>query len=178
MRFLPFQIAAVILIAVISSDLAAAGEQSEDALAEHWATDDRDLILLTGRDGSRNWVCPFLPGRATQPFCRRFETPVLTACGRRDRIQIVLASGEIHRVDFAMIGTDGGFDPVFRPRPPLALSSAWIPRRDCDLTGGSANVIAVDRAGELLHFDGEKWQSLELPRISSRNEPQIADQRE
>jgi hypothetical protein len=135
-----------------------------------WASPDGKLVLLGGRRDGEHIVCPLRPNAGKQPFCRRFGSPMLDACGTGQTVLIALADGELHRVNNVLIGANGKFDPVFRPQKSLELSTAWLPQRDCERESGLPGVVAVDSDGRIVHFNGRHWQVLDgapdMPRIS------------
>jgi hypothetical protein len=152
---------------LLASALAPAGEPPANAPAQRWATPENDLQLSFDRDASAHVVCPHLPGSDHQPFCREFAAGLLSVCGHRDALQLVLANGEVHQVNGALIGIDGGFEPAYRPEQPLDLASAWLPNAECDLTEESPEVVAMDKAGQLWLFDGHAWQVMERRQLSA-----------
>jgi hypothetical protein len=158
---------------LLASTLATAGElparESEaGAPAQRWSTPENDLHLSFGRNVSTHVVCPHLPGSDHQPFCREFTADLLSVCGHRAALQLVLANGEVHRVNEALIGIDGSFEPAHRPDQPLDLASAWLPGEECDLAQESPEVVAKDTAGQLWLFDGNAWQVIRRKRLSAK----------
>lgn len=145
---------------LLAGALALADENEADAQAERWATPANDLQLSFGRDESAHVVCPHVPGSAHQPFCRAFAADLLGVCGHRNALKLVLANGELHRVDSALIGIDGSFEPAHRPEQPLDLRRAWLPGEECELTEDLPEVVATDRVGQLWLFDGSAWQAI------------------
>lgn len=130
-----------------------------------WAAPDLSLVLYGGSVANAYRVCPWVPGAETQPFCRHFTAPMLGACERGDEVQLVLANGEIYRVNNALIGSDGGFEPAFRPDTPTFLKAAWLPDTGCPAEGVLAEVFAIGVQGDLLHFNGAGWRPVnKLPR--------------
>jgi hypothetical protein len=152
---------------LLASALAAADEPPANAPAPRWATPENDLQLSFGRNASTHVVCPHLPGSDHQPFCREFAAGLLSVCGHRNALQLVLANGEVHQVNGALIGIDGGFEPAYRPEQPLDLASAWLPNAECDLTEESPEVVAMDKAGQLWLFDGRAWQAIQRRQLSA-----------
>ena len=131
-----------------------------------WATPDQGLILYGGRTEHGYRVCPWLAEATRQPFCRTFDAPVRAACGHREQVLLLLANGDIHRVNNALIGSDGDFLPAYHPVSPVQLKAAWLPDEDCDPAGGLPEVFAIGSDGGFVHFDGKAWRPLdELPEI-------------
>ena len=130
-----------------------------------WAAPDRGLVLLR-RDGDGGFrVCPEVKDMNHQPFCRRFSTPVLAACGNAEELQLVLANGEIHRVNRALIGVDGSFEPSHRPDQAMELARVWMPEQSCFPGDGFNHVLAVTASGNLWHFDGKSWRRISGHRV-------------
>jgi hypothetical protein len=123
-----------------------------------WASPDQGLVLYGASDGQSHQVCPWLPQTMQQPFCRAFPSPLLGACGYRNELHIILANGSIHRVSSALIGTDGGFEPVFSPQKSILLKAAWMPVQDCVAEFGLPEVFAISEDNAFLHFDGKHWE--------------------
>ena len=144
----------------LSFNLALAEENPSELQPGHWATDTDDLQLSFSRDKDQHVVCPRLRELTHQPFCREFAADLLSVCGHRNALQLVLENGEVHRVDGALIGTDGGFEPAFAPSVKLELIKAWAPNEQCDPNLGLADVIGVSTEGALWHFDGSSWNRI------------------
>lgn len=122
-----------------------------------WSAPDQGLVLYRGQETNRYEICPRVPGMQRQPFCRTFKAPVLSACGLQDGLQLVLANGDVHQLNSALLGSGGSFEPAHRPVRPLTLVEAWIPG-DTQRPGvGLNDVLAVGPRGDLWHFDGEGW---------------------
>lgn len=116
------------------------------------------LALFASEEGGIYRVCPVDRELAKQPFCRQFTSPMLGACANGDDVFIVLANGDLHHVNNALIGVDGGYEPVFHPDKPLQLVSAWLPNETCLLSKHRfPEVFAVNRENTVLHFAGENW---------------------
>lgn len=129
------------------------------ANAHAWASPDELLVLYTsGTDGNR--VCPWIPDAYRQPFCRQFNAPMRGACGNHETIHLVLANGEIHRVNDALLGKDGQFGPIYQPDEPLELKFAWVPEKTC-APDRIPEVYAVDVSSGLVHFNGRSWQAMD-----------------
>jgi hypothetical protein len=153
---------------LLASTLALAGEPPAVGPRQHWATPENDLLLHISVDQDSHLVCPHVPGSEHQPFCREFAADLLSVCGHRDALQLVLANGEVHRVNSALIGIDGSFEPTHRPDQPLDLASAWLPGEECDLAKESPDVVAMDTAGQLWLFDGNAWQIIRRRQLSAK----------
>lgn len=143
-----------------------------------WISQDRRLILYGTDMKGVNRVCPWIPGAEKQPFCRRFEAALRAVCGRGDEFVVVLANGELHRVNSAMIGKDGGFEPAFRPPSPLDLKAVWLPDPACDSRDGLPQAFALQADRSLAHFDGTAWRrgaggprSIRVPRRPAVHRP-------
>jgi hypothetical protein len=132
--------------------------QDTEGWREVWAVPGEKARLLVEPEGESRWVCPHIAGRAHQPLCRRFASDLLGVCHESNHFQLVLANGDIHRVDHALLETDGSFAPVHHPEQSLSLRLAWIPSDSCDPEAGSADIIAVDHESNLLRFDGKVTQ--------------------
>jgi hypothetical protein len=138
--------------------LALAGDPVPNVSTELWAAPDQRLILYRSGDTDGLRICPRVNDMDIQPFCRSFAAPVLGACGFTDELQLVLANGEIHRVNRALIGVNGDFGPAYRPRRALDLVKAWMPDKICHPGAGFNHILAVAASGELWHFDGMGWR--------------------
>ena len=130
------------------------GYDSKDIL---WSAADQGLVLYRGSDPGKLKICPRVQGLVHQPFCRSFDAAVLSACGRREDVQLVLASGEVHRLNSALLGEQGSLEPVYRPNRPLELVEAWMPAKICHPDKGLNDVLAVAVSGDLWHFNGQNW---------------------
>ena len=128
-----------------------------------WVSPDQQLISYAGsRDGVYR-VCPWVSGAARQPFCRRFESRLVGACGIGSDIIIVLASGDIHRVNYALVNADGDFEPAYDHPDTLQLTAALLPEPDClSADGILPNIFAINVVSELMQFDGGAWRVLPL----------------
>ena len=124
-----------------------------------WVSPDRQVILYAGsRDGVHR-VCPWLSGAARQPFCRRFESRLVGACGLGDDIIIVLASGDIHRVNYALVNAGGNFEPAYDHPDTLQLTAALLPEPNCLSGDGKLpDIFAINAANQWLQFNGEAWR--------------------
>lgn len=128
---------------------------------EAWAVPGEKARLLVEANGEDRWVCPHIAGRTNQPLCRRFASDLLGVCHEGSHFQLVLANGDIHRVDHALLDADGSYTPIHHPEPPLSLRLAWIPSYSCYPEAGSAEIIAVDHENNLLRFDGKGWHRID-----------------
>ena len=121
-----------------------------------WLAADESVAIYTGQD--RKELCPVHSKHRAQPFCRKFSAPLLIACGDSRMIQLVLINGEVHRVDSALVGIKGNFEAEYRPSHQLKLEKAWIPSKYCATKTSPVQVLAVDKSGQLWHFDRVKWR--------------------
>ena len=119
-----------------------------------------DTILYGSSIDGVHRVCPQAANESRQPFCRHFSSPMVGACGSGDEIYLVLANGDLHHVNGALIGTHGGFDPVFHPHQAIELHSAWMPEQRCKLSSGLPEVLAMNGQGSLMYFNGESWRPI------------------
>lgn len=140
-----------------------ATERGNRKIARFWVSPDQQLILYAGsRDGVYR-VCPWVSGAARQPFCRRFESRLVGACGTGNEIIIVLASGDIHRVNYALVNAAGTFEPAYNHPDTLQLTAASLPEPDClSVDGTLPNIFAINAMCELMQFDNEAWRVLDV----------------
>jgi hypothetical protein len=117
-----------------------------------------NLVLRGFSTEGVHQVCPQVVDASHQPFCRKFNSPMLDACGYDDMIYLVLANGDIHQVNNALIGVYGGFDAAYQPDQKLDLYSAWMVQKSCKLESGLPEVLAVDEMGNVMHFNGNSWR--------------------
>jgi hypothetical protein len=120
----------------------------------------KDIALYGSSIEGVHQVCPPVADAGSQPFCRKFNSPMLDACGSEVTIYLVLANGDIHQVNNALIGIDGGFDAAFHSDQPLELHSAWVPKQSCGHKSGLPEVLAIDGLGNVMHFNGERWRQM------------------
>jgi len=132
-----------------------------------WASPDRKLFLYGSDRETRSRLCPLIPDAVLQPFCRWFDSNLRAICGTAETVYIVLASGAVHEVNDALIGKDGGYDPVHLPSQFMDLRDAWMPGRDCRPERGLPEVFGIEANGTLVRFDGVAWR--ELNRLSLVN---------
>lgn len=139
--------------------LPVATERGNREITRFWVSPNQQVILYAGSREGVHRVCPWLSGAARQPFCRRFESRLVGACGIGDDIIIVLASGDIHRVNYALVNAGGNFEPAYDYPDTLQLTAALLPRPDCLSGDGTLpNIYAINTANELLQFDGQAWR--------------------
>lgn len=131
-----------------------------------WASPEADVVLYGRRHDGFDQVCPYLRGKDDQPFCRRFKSRFIGACGHSDDITLVLANGDIHRVNNAVLDPEGRFAPLYRHPATLELTAAWFPEPDCD-AARTLRVVAVNARRELWAFDGRGW--LEMATTTAAN---------
>lgn len=122
-----------------------------------WSAADQALVLYRGSEPGKLKICPRVQGLVHQPFCRTFDAAVLSACGMREELQLVLANGDVHRVNNALLDARGSLEPVYRPDRPLELVEAWMPGKICQPDEGLTDVLAVAASGDLWHFNGQNW---------------------
>jgi hypothetical protein len=157
---------ALLAAGLLSCFGAAGGDVADSAgTAQLWATPDRTLILLRGGEGDDFRICPKVKGSNHQPFCRLFRTRVLGVCGFAEELQLVLANGEVHHVNQALIGVDGSFEPSHRPEQAMELARVWMPEESCFRGDGFNHVLAVTASGKLWHFDGKGWRRINGHRV-------------
>ena len=125
-----------------------------------WSAQDQGLVLYQGQRTGGHEVCPRVPGMSHQPFCRTFKSPVLGACGLHNGLQVVLANGDVHQLNSALLSAGGSFEPAHRPDRPLDLAEAWMPERAHQAGQGLSDVLAVATSGDLWHFNGKHWQQI------------------
>jgi hypothetical protein len=142
------------MLAISQARAEAPGDENRDIL---WSAADLGLVLYHGPEPGKLTVCPRVQGLDHQPFCRTFEAAVLSACGKHEELQLVLANGDVHRVNNALLDALGSMEPVHRPDQPLELVEAWMPEEICHPGEGLNDVLAVAVSGDLWHFDGENW---------------------
>ena len=142
------------------------GDDNRDIL---WSAADQGLMLYRGSEPGKLRVCPRVQGQIHQPFCRTFDAAVLSACGLSEDVQLVLANGDVHRVNNALLDARGSMEPVYRPDQPLELVEAWMPEEICHAGETLHDVLAVAASGDLWHFNGENWlQIAEYRKASGR----------
>ena len=154
---------------LLAASLAGANSDEATRLGKSWATPENDLALSFEAKESSHVVCPHLPGSTHQPFCRQFAAEPVSVCGHRDAVQLVLTNGEVHRVNSALIGIDGSFEPAFSPDAPLQLQKAWTPNENCHPDHGLADVVAVSVEGDLCHFTGSIWNRISNQRTTQND---------
>ncbi len=129
--------------------------------SQAWISPVKALVLYGGKLHGEFRLCSWMPGAAVQAFCRRFDAPMRAACGDVDEIFIVLANGDVHRVNSALIGKNGSFDPVYHPPTPMNLTKAWFPNQACDSRYGFPRAFAGETNGRMMNFDGVAWRALD-----------------
>ena len=134
-------------------------EQSPaEAYTRVWASRDQQLVLFGVNEGNSHRVCPRFSNKARQPFCRQFSSKMIGACGSHDRVVLVMANGDIHHVNGALMGLDGDFEPVIHPKNPVHVRSAFFTEQECASHDQLPEVIAVSQNGKWIHFNGVDWQ--------------------
>ncbi|MDX1571201.1 MAG: hypothetical protein R3200_12015 [Xanthomonadales bacterium] len=121
-----------------------------------WSSPEKDVVFYGQRRDGFETVCPYLPGKHDQPFCRRFDARFIGACGHSDAINLVLANGDIHRVNNAVLDPEGRFVPVYEQPAPLDLAATWFPDPNCGVQH-APEVMAVNGGREIWRFDGRGW---------------------
>jgi hypothetical protein len=141
--------------------LAANQVEFSKQLSTSWTSSDQKLILHIDTIGEGHRVCPQFPDASQQPFCRQFNVPVRGVCGTREHVYLVLANGDLHLVNNALIGINGDFDAIYHPEPDINLVSAWFPEDGCPFGENLPGILGLNDAGSLVRFNGEKWQSVD-----------------
>ena len=126
-----------------------------------WSSDNRELKLYAtdGERGSR--ICPVLRDRDQQPFCREFNSRVIGVCGQVDELLIVLASGDVHRLNYALMRANGSLEPIYTQRDSLSLTEAWIPVSNCIISSDLPHIYAVTSQKRVMHFYQQSWRQLQ-----------------
>ena len=136
--------------------------QDIDVRAEpFWSSPDRAVSLHATVAGDDRWVCPRIRGNTRQPLCRRFSAPVVAACRRESDLLMVLSDGDIHRVNYALISTDGRFSPAYHQKKPLDLVDAWMPASGCTGDVELPRVIAMNSDRAVMQFDQASWRRID-----------------
>lgn len=125
-----------------------------------WASSDQQLVLFGINKGNFYRVCPRFLGKTRQPFCRQFSSELINACGNHDRVVLVMANGDIHEVNDALMGLDGDFEPLIHPESPVHVRSAFFAGQGCGSHDRLPEVMAIRPNGEWVHFDGLDWQPI------------------
>ena len=76
---------------------------------------------------------------------------------------MVLANGDIHRVNRFLIGPRGELQPQHRPAAPADFLEAWIPHAACKQRNSLPPVFAISQGKVPWHFDGTHWSAMPLP---------------
>jgi len=126
-----------------------------------WISPGRSLSLFAGRIDGKHWICPRIKGGSRQPLCRRFNGEVVAVCSEGQDILIVLSDGDIHQVNYALVGADGRFVPAYHHPDTLELVDAWLPGSDCAVGRVLPEILAVNRDNTLLRFDRTTWRPLD-----------------
>jgi hypothetical protein len=129
----------------------------QDRYSLIWISSDRLLALLAGRERDQQLVCPYSQIVIRQPFCRRFTSPMIGACGDHERIIILLANGELHRVNSALMSDDGSFEPTHRPAENLELTTPHFSTQNCHTSDILPEIFALNQESSCFHFDGSGW---------------------
>lgn len=125
-----------------------------------WSSGNRELKLYStdGERGSR--VCPVMQDRDQQPFCREFNSRVVGVCGQADKISIVLASGDVHRLNYALMRPNGSIEPTYTQRDSLSLIEAWMPASSCINSEGLPEIYAINSDQKVMRFNQHSWRQL------------------
>lgn len=145
-----------------------ASQPESESYSAEWTSSDEQLVLLSRVEAERQEVCPHLANERRQPFCRQFGSPMVDACGDHQQIVIVLANGDLHRVNSALIGKDGDFEPAYESSGPVHLVKAWFPGEDCNTLERLPVVMAVEATGRIWHFDGARWNAVSTQAVSQQ----------
>ena len=133
-----------------------------------WISEDGALTVYRGNGGQRHRLCPRFADQNPQPFCRDFSADVLGICGSGNVLLLVLADGSLHRVNRALIGVDGGFEPAYRPMLPMLLRHARLSESHCEAERTLPSIDAVAADGTAARFDGRHWTTSGTDRPKSR----------
>jgi hypothetical protein len=128
-----------------------------------------NLTIKSEYVAGRYRTCPLYTTNTRRAFCRNFDSPPLAACGHSDDFYLILSDGELHRVNDALIGKNGGFNASYESESTLHLETAWLPTRDCNPIDGPPEVLAMDQKGQIQHFDGDHWHSVGIVASSLAN---------
>ena len=128
--------------------------------SQAWLDEKTGIRLRTDPDHHGPWICAEIPGQARQPFCRRFQARLVGACQGKGLFKLVLANGDIHVVDRALMGRKYSFAPAHRSPDSVELVEAWLPQQECMPADGISSVFAIDRKGQFRHFNGRRWLTL------------------
>jgi hypothetical protein len=134
--------------------------ESDKELQSSWTSSDQKLTLYLSASGEGNRVCPQTTDAQRQPFCRQFSDPVRNICGDIDHVYLVLANGDLHLVNNALIGVNGDFNATFHSDFPVNLRSAWFTEEETCQGISLPKILGMNEKGTLLMFDGKKWQKV------------------
>lgn len=126
-----------------------------------WIPPEEDVVFYQSL-GQFNFICPYLPEEANQPFCRGYQQPLLTACGNSNDIKMLMASGDIEHVDnFLADQTNNA--PIHDEAVPLFLTAVWAPDWAC-LPGPiePLELFAIRNGNQFWHFDGAEWSNMNV----------------
>ena len=144
----------------LSADPSKSPPNKEIVKTSVWASANQKLVLNLSAVDEGHRICPQTPDTQRQPFCRQFNVPVRGICGDLDHIYLVLANGDIHLVNSALIGVNGDFNATFHPDIPINLQSAWFIEEESCQYGRMPSIQGMNDTGVLVRFDGEKWQAV------------------
>ncbi|WP_223787372.1 DUF11 domain-containing protein [Marinicella meishanensis] len=126
-----------------------------------WISPEEDVVLYESL-GQFNVICPYLPNEPTQPFCRAYSQPMLTACGESNDIKLLMASGNIEHVNNLLQDQSNNL-PLHEEAVPLFLNAIWVPPLAC-LPGSiePTELFAIRGGDEFWYFDGAEWSNMNV----------------
>jgi hypothetical protein len=133
---------------------------NEMLMSPLWTSPGQELALFASRVDGGQWICPRIAGGTRQPLCRRFGGEAVAVCGEGSEILIVLSDGDIHQVDYALIGKNGQFMPVYHHPNALELVDAWLPGAACPAGPDLPEILAINRESTLMRFNRTTWRPL------------------
>jgi hypothetical protein len=128
-----------------------------------WITPEEDAFYYESLGAQFNFVCPYIPSDPVQPFCRGFQSPVMTYCGNSGDINIFTRNGDIYWVDNYMGDLTDDFLPIHDDPGFLFLTAIWVAPWQCQ--PGSIEPLeafAINNTNELYRFDGSDWINMNV----------------
>ena len=125
-----------------------------------WSSGNQELKLYSSGGAAGNRVCPVMRDREQQPFCREFNSRVIGVCGQADELLIVLASGDVHRLNYALMRPNGSIEPTYAQPDSLSLVEAWMPASSCTRSAGLPEIYAMNSEQRVMHFSQHSWRQL------------------